>query len=223
MNHKLKFPAHCRRFRFITGLGLNGLVQFKFIVLFMFVFVSSSIAQTPTNLEWFSSLIDSAVTLISAKLPLDSGEIFFNTNATNPFPFFDNKILQILKRNNIPVTLNPQNAKNSLRIVIEKAGVKYSDSFRDGLFGEDKVKRELTLKGNYVIAINGSLKSADNFSFAVQDTVSRLVIKEIEEPALPFTKAEMPPEPFFANLLEPVVALGSAAIVVYLFFSVRSK
>jgi len=41
--------------------------------------------------------------------------------------------------------------------------------------------------------------------------------------SLPFTRAELPPEPFFSGLLEPAVAIGSAAVAIYLLFAVRSK
>jgi hypothetical protein len=48
-------------------------------------------------------------------------------------------------------------------------------------------------------------------------------VKSLENQALPFTKGEVPPEPLFSSLLEPAVALGTAAVVIYLFFSIRSK
>jgi len=62
-----------------------------------------------------------------------------------------------------------------------------------------------------------------NFKFNYIDTVDANKIKNIEDPAIPFTQAALPAEPFFSSIYEPVIAVGAAALTVILFFTVRSK
>ena len=92
---------------------------------------------------------------------------------------------------------------------------------RDGLLGDEKVPRILELKGNYLI--KNSKETVKTFEYFYADTISVDEIKSVENISYPFTQAEVPAEPFFSNLWEPVIAIGAAAVAVYLFFSVRSK
>ena len=55
------------------------------------------------------------------------------------------------------------------------------------------------------------------------DTVLFDEIKSLSNSSLPFTKGEAPAEPFFASLWEPVIAVGTAIVTIFLFFTIRSK
>jgi len=48
-------------------------------------------------------------------------------------------------------------------------------------------------------------------------------IKYLQNESFPFTTGKIPPEPFLSAIAEPLIAIGTAAAVVILFFSVRSK
>jgi len=48
-------------------------------------------------------------------------------------------------------------------------------------------------------------------------------VKSLENPNHPFTKGNIPAEPFFESIPEPVLAIGTAATAVILFFILRSK
>ena len=80
-------------------------------------------------------------------------------------------------------------------------------------------KREISLKGNYFYSGSGK----KDFSYSSNDTVKVDDIKNLENVSFKFTNGTLPPEPFFTGLFEPVVALGTAAAAVILFFTVRSK
>ena len=104
---------------------------------------------------------------------------------------------------------------------MEKAEVEYSEQERDGWFGDYFVPRTVFLQGNYFNSYSG--KGLQEFNISVMDTVNVENIGEFENDSFPFTKGEVPAEPFFSSLLEPVIAIGVAAAAVVLFFSVRSK
>ena len=61
------------------------------------------------------------------------------------------------------------------------------------------------------------------FEFSIIDTVKVDELKYLQSESFPFTKGKIPPEPFLSGIAEPLIAIGVAAAVVILFFSVRSK
>jgi hypothetical protein len=83
------------------------------------------------------------------------------------------------------------------------------------------MQRKIDLSGSY--SISKETVISERFDYAYIDTVSVDDAKAIENPSFPFTQAEIPSEPFFSSLLEPAIAIGSAALAVILFFTIRSK
>ena len=55
------------------------------------------------------------------------------------------------------------------------------------------------------------------------EEAKKLLIKSLENESFPFTKGAVPPEPFLSGLAEPLIAIGTAAVIIALFFSIRSK
>jgi hypothetical protein len=99
-----------------------------------------------------------------------------------------------------------------IQIKIDSVKTEYTDLYRDGLFGDYKLVRKISIfysnpqpKSNSII----DTLTLDNFS-------------SIENPAFPFTKSELPPEPFWQSLIEPLVYLGATISVVILLFTTRS-
>ena len=61
------------------------------------------------------------------------------------------------------------------------------------------------------------------FSLSEEDRVPFSDIVKIENRALPFTQGRIPDEPLFSSLLEPIIAIGTTVVTVFLLFSVRSN
>jgi hypothetical protein len=57
----------------------------------------------------------------------------------------------------------------------------------------------------------------------VTDTIWVKDINTLENESFDFTKGQIPTEPFFLSIWEPVIAIGIAAAVIILFFSIRSQ
>ena len=155
------------------------------------------------------------------EIPYSQNKINLSLTLGNAYSIFNNQIISSITKKNKSIV--DSNIKDALTInyVIDKAGVQYEDMFRDGLLGDEKVPRILELKGNYLI--KNSKETVKTFEYFYADTISVDEIKSVENISYPFTQAEVPAEPFFSNLWEPVIAIGAAAVAVYLFFSVRSK
>ncbi len=106
-------------------------------------------------------------------------------------------------------------------ISLENASVNYGDMFRKSFLGSFYLERNLNLNGNFIFDENN--KPLQNFNYIYKDTVKVSEINNLENSAYPFTRSEIPSEPFLSNIYEPVIAVGTAAVAIFLFFAIRSK
>lgn len=198
----------------------HGLITVLFVVLLKL----NVNAQVPDNLELLYRLADSSVSRIIHLLPEKGTNVFVKADLAGDYSIFRNRILSGLQHSghNIVVAEN-ESPSGSLFFTVEGAKIIYSDTFRDGFLGDVKVKRDARLNVSFVIAAKGTESRAETFSLNSTDTINYDEIGSLENSAIPFTRAEIPPEPFFSTIWEPVVAIGSAAVAVYLFFTVRGK
>lgn len=185
-------------------------------IFIIFLFSGLAAAQTRTNLEIFYTLLDSALTEAIKSIPADSGSLFYFEAGEANNIFYNHASSELLDRNFKDTTMQTAD----LVFIVDQASVIYGEMFRDGFFGSYYIPRELQLKGNYLIKEN---KVHQTFNLVFGDTVSMESVEFIENQMYPFTKGKIPPEPFFSSLLEPAIAIGTAALVVILFFSIRSK
>jgi len=179
--------------------------------------------QSPTNLEQFYSLTDSLTTKIIDELPGEQDKILLTQNLGEQYSLFSNHIKTAFIKNGKEVLNSPPEELNipQVNIVIEGAGMEYGEMFRDGWFGAHYVQRYCALYGNYLQSFSAEGKM--EFEFSIIDTVKVDEIKYLQSESFPFTKGKIPPEPFLSGIAEPLIAIGVAAAVVILFFSVRSK
>jgi hypothetical protein len=192
------------------------------IVLLLLLANLSLLAQTKTNLEIIKVLVDSSVADI-VRNAADSGkDIFLNLKLGNSYPVLEDQIYKSfqMRGKNLSSVYNPLE-NSELSYTAENAVVTYGENFRDGFLGGHYVSRFITLEGSYRFHHNSAI--VENFSYKSADTVRYDEIESLENSSYPFTKGEIPSEPFLSNLFEPLVAITTAAIVITLFFTVRSK
>lgn len=203
--------------------GLGSVL--KIILFFVIILMANNQAkaQSVSNLEIFYQLADSSVNKLVGILSEDCKKVYFKPALLNDYLIFQSKIISGIQKNDKEILTTGDSAITSVIYTIDDAKVKYSDVYKEGIFGDYKVKREIKFNGNYLISENGTVKNSEGFAFINTDIVDYDDIQEIENPSIPFTKGEVPAEPFFSSLVEPVVAIGSAAVAVILFFTVRSK
>lgn len=193
------------------------------LFLFTLFFVVNLYPQSPTNLEQFYSLTDTLTEQVIDELPGEQDKILLTQNLGEQYSLFSNHIKTAFIKNGKEVVDFSADKLSipHINIVIEGAGVEYGEMFRDGWFGSHYVQRYCALNGNYLQSF--SVEGKREFEFSIVDTVKVEDIKYLQNESFPFTKGKIPPEPFLSGIAEPLIAIGVAAAVVILFFSVRSE
>lgn len=191
-------------------------------VLFLSIFIISVPAQQKTNLEIFYNLVDSSIAKINQKISTTDIKISFATGSY--FDVFQNQVISDFEKLNRKILSEKNNNSSEVtkvNYIIVNAKVKYGEMERDGFLGDFIMPRKIELSGSY--SINNKTIKAESFREINIDTVAVDDVRAIEDPAYSFTRGNVPPEPFLSSLLEPVIAISSAAVAVILFFTVRSK
>ncbi len=201
----------------ISGVMTKSL-RFLF---FAIIFQASIFSQPVSNLDKFYDLVDSASTKFVNDLNT-TNKVKLELTLGSDYVLFANQIRGKILKRGIELISDDQSANNfvTASFVIDNALVTYSAPEREGFFGSFYTERTLQLSGNYFITSNQNIKA---FNLVDKDTINVEDVEKLENRSYPFTHGELPPEPFFSSLLEPIVAIGAAAVTIILFFSVRSK
>lgn len=185
--------------------------------LLLFLLFSLSVnAQTKTNLELFFQLADSAANGLVQNLGNEKN-VQIDFVLGKDYQVFQNTILTHFQDKEV----SNGKQKNPVHFAVTEAKVEYGEPERKHLFGAFVVKRSLSFSGSFSIV--SSTNVVKDFHFSLSDEIPYEDIAPVENSSFPFTQGKIPAEPFFSSLLEPAIALGSAATAVYIFFSARSK
>jgi len=198
---------------------INSLIPYSYrFLIFSLIYTGALLPQTKTNLQIFYCLADSSVAqFVFLCKPLPKIKVEFNNG--DIYSVFNNQLLNKLKEKGIEPYLEKNDSLHVLSYTIEKPLTQYYNIFRDGFLGPLLIKREISFIGNYFYSGSCNKK----FSFMYADTIKIDEIKNLENISFKFTIGILPPEPFFTGLFEPILALGTAATAIILFFTVRSK
>jgi hypothetical protein len=204
-------------FKQITGEINKSLRLLFFIILYQ----TSVYSQAASNLDQFYTLVDSASNLLIRDLG-DEKEVKLELNFGVDYSVFANKVRGNLLRKGVQLVGENSEEQGFVKVnfVVDNSFVGYTEPEKDGIFGDFFTQRIVELSGNYFISNQSDIQ---DFKLTVKDTINVEDVEEVENRSYPFTQGELPPEPFFSSILEPVVAIGAAAVIIILFFSVRSK
>ena len=193
----------------ITGATTKSL-RLLFVLL---LFQTSAYSQTISNLDRFYTLIKDLG---------DAKKVNLELNFGIDYSVFANQVRGKLLRNGVQLVGDNSDEQNFVRVnfVVDNSFVGYSEPVKDGIFGDFFTERTITLSGNYFISNKSQVK---DFKLTAVDTINVEDVEYAENRSYPFTRGDLPPEPFFSSILEPVVAIAAAATIVILFFSVRSE
>ncbi len=191
---------------------------FKILAGIFFLSVISCSAQQKSNLSVINELVDSSVAKAVTFIP-DSIKDINLEQMSGPFAVFNSEIISGLSKRGYHLVSGENSF--SMQVIIKDAVTSYGEIYRDGFLGDYYVPRKLTLSGNY--NFSGKKIFTEEFNYALQDTVKTDSISSLENSGYPFTQGKLRAEPFFSGILEPVIAVGTAALAVILFFTIRSK
>ncbi len=208
----------------IPFIFCGDISRMKFVIKYFLPFILlgqlSVNAQALDNLQMLFSLADSSVNAISPKL--SDGEKYF-LKTTNPAEY--NLLAERAKYSFVQAGIEvseDSSFSNVINYSIENARIEYPDVFRDGWFGDYLVERKAELSGSVLIETDGK-NQTEEFNIAKTDTINFDKIRQSELPSLPFTQGDVPAEPFFSSLWEPIIAIGAVVVTVVLLFTTRTK
>lgn len=194
-------------------------VKIKIFTILTLLSVLPCSAQEKTSLQVFNELVDSSVMNLTTFIPDTVKFINIEMNTGTSFEIFNSEIISDLNQEGYK--LISDNRAFRIQYLIKNATVDYGNMYRDGILGDYYVSRSVLLSGNF--NLTGETTVTHEFNYSSKDTIKADDVKNLENPAYPFTQGKMPAEPFFSGILEPVVAVGTAALAVILFFTIRSK
>lgn len=180
------------------------------LVLFSLFAAALAQAQPRGNLALFRALIDSSLSAHRS----DSASQSFTVVLPSHASILENDI------RSVAASRNARTEGRLLNYTVESASLTYPELFRDGFLGDYFFRREITLKGTIGFSKEGKFSSVP-FTYRYQDTVKLEDKGVIENEGFLLGAAELPAEPIFESLMEPLIAGGAMAVTVYLLFTVR--
>jgi hypothetical protein len=110
-----------------------------------------------------------------------------------------------------------------LRFGVPLAQVEYSAPVSSHIFASPDVKRTIQSEYDIEISDSGEVIFAKSYSFVFADTVRESDIADLESGSFGFLHGKIDPGGFLDTMLQPVFFLASAAVIVYLFFTLRGS
>jgi hypothetical protein len=196
-------------------------LEFLLLALMTIFFMYHQNFAQKTNFELVDSLVMlSAKDIAENENTLKTYAIEFN--GSSDYLVLKSKIIANLQKYGFRLSEDSANSQ-VLNYNLDEVKLSYSEIFKDGIFGGYLVERSAYIRGSYFIKKSNILEDSKAFYYTLSDSVLLTKISNFENIAYSFTKADLPEEPFFSSALEPVIAIGTAAVAVYLFFNIRSK
>jgi len=194
----------------------------KIIILILFFVGNKIYAQPKTNLEQIIGLINNSVVKIDSTFHA-AKSVDLNVVTSPNLEVLKPKVFEKFSEIGYQLKTEAVSGVSKITYTILNCGIEYSDIRKDGLFGSTILDRNVSLKGSAIVTLSdGSIKPVE-IKEKVSDVLNADDIKMIEDVSLPFTQAQIPQIPFFSNLLEPIVVVGTLVATVILLFTVRSK
>lgn len=180
------------------------------------------LGQTKTNLENYFQLIDNSVAKVSQTLSKDTS-VVLTVSGPASLELLKSKVFESFSKHGFKVSNEsaPQNYKAVY--TFHQTSVEYLNAEKESFFGNIVAERIINLKGNILLTTPENQVKTFDVNESQKDTVSVDEIKNLEDASVPFTQGKMPETPFFSNLLEPVLVVGTLITTIILLFTVRGK
>lgn len=218
----------------------NRLIINFYIVLLSFGLSTNTKAQEISNLQLLVELADSLLNDVPKEAFIDSSKsVLIRSLQPNEEVdwFIENRIVEVLKRKNISTILLYQKYKSpknkgengrSITIIEYKVlalGIEYVDQKGGALFGSGLIKRKGKI-GLFLRFINqplGEIVWNGEVEGTRFDWFTAKVQTSIENPNIPFTLGKYLLRTGKSKIYEPILITGVTGIIVFLFFSLRSR
>ena len=130
------------------------------------------------------------------------------------------KLLEHLLKDKFTV-LEDLASKSVVRVDVPLMEVSYSAPVKSHIFGSPDVVRSMRSEYDVEMSDGGKVEFAKSFTLSFRDTVSESEIPELEVGSYSFLHGRIESTAFLDTVLQPVLFVASAAVIVYLFFTLR--
>lgn len=194
-------------------------------VMMTIVFLANNGSQEgkPTNYQILNTQVDSlAVSVVSVISREGAKSVSLSTASRSIDSFVRQRLLENLLRDKFQVT-SDSTVSPAIRIFVPLVEVTYSAPVASHIFGSSDVRR--TVRSDYEVEISdgGRIDFAKSFSMAFSDTVSESEIPDLEAGSYVFLHGRIESRSVLDTILQPVLFVASAAVIVYLFFTLRGS
>jgi hypothetical protein len=204
-------------FQFITDR-----LQRIIIILTFLIAGRILVAQTKTNLEQITGLIEKSVAKIDSVYHLPE-EFSLEVIVSPQMEILKNKVWENFSSNGRKLYSDVKQKRMKISYSLLNAAVAYNEIHKDGLFGNMLCDREVLLTGAIVITNPDGIIKTLTLNELNKDIVNTAEVKSLETASLPFTQSQIPEPSFFSNLVEPALVIGTLIGTVILLFTVRGK
>jgi hypothetical protein len=205
---------------YVTGILAGMLTGFSLLI-----------AQERKNIEIVDSLATRIWEDVSKGLPSAGGDTLFFMLSGDAVRYQDYLVLpaeNFFKSKHFSVFRNydPACAFQSLILEIDRFNpvITYSNPYRKTILGAEYVRRKITLqvRGQVRSGIHGAVCDTLHTLKKYEDEIRGRNLDELETSGYSFTRGERGDYSFWYSVLEPVIAVSTVGVLVYLFFTQRS-
>ncbi len=180
-----------------------------------------SAAGRPTNLDIFERQLDTLSAKVASVLRNDNvTSLMLESGSRSADMFVRQNLLEHLLNDKFTV-LNDSATASVVRVGVPLMEVSYSAPVKSHIFGASDVLRSMRSEYDVEISDSGRVAFAKSFAMSFQDTVSESEIPELEVGSYGFLHGRIESTAFLDTVFQPVLFVASAAVIVYLFFTLR--
>ncbi|MGO9480657.1 MAG: hypothetical protein ACLP05_02580 [Candidatus Kryptoniota bacterium] len=183
--------------------------------------------QAPTNYEVLNSQIGTVADSIVSILVQYHRAVVSYKPVMIGFQEIDNfarqRIEEHLLESKIRVTMDSSLTAASLKVTVPLVQITYSAPISSHIFKSSEVVRTIRSAYDIEMADSGEIEFAKSYSVSFSDTVEQSRIPDLEMGSYEFLHGSSDPAGLLETILQPLVFVASAAIIVYLFFTIRGS
>jgi len=184
------------------------------------------VVQPQTNLELIELAVSNVAREILNGMKLHPHEqVLLKVSRNENSWMFENKMIGVLRGAGADVFVNVSSKSDSVTIAefnVLDLKLRYTRVFETT---EEKfIEREavVNVSGKVYRGSDGKVLWGNNLVCTKRDTVRFDDIHTLENPNIKLTHAYLPDEGIFSSIIEPLLVIAASAIIIFLFFTVRS-
>lgn len=180
--------------------------------------------KQPTNYEVFCAQADTlARSAIAVLVRQDVRRVSLKFGSRDADVLVQQKVMEALLKNNFHVSVADSPSIPLLRVAVPVVGVSYSAPVTSHIFGASDVIRTIRSSFDVELADRGQVRFARSYSYVFSDTVKESQVSSLESGSYGFLHGKVVTGSFLDTMLQPILFVASAAVIVYLFFTLRGS